>query len=82
VSLDHAFVDWMCGGLDFEDGSTAPFSAAAIEPSPPPWYQATLADLVNPATARTLLSAILEPSPLIPLPPLITPKEPPFDEPE
>jgi hypothetical protein len=72
-----SLLEWVCGHLDFEDGSTAPFSAAALEPEPPPWYTCTMADLVRPGTAIALLSAIVEPSPLPPIGPPIVIKEPP-----
>jgi hypothetical protein len=77
-----SLLEWMCGNLDFEDGSTAPFSAAALEPEPPPWFTATMAQLVNPGTALKLLGAIVQPSPLPPIGPIIVPSEPPIDEPE
>jgi hypothetical protein len=75
-----SLLEWMCGNLDFEDGSTAPFSSAALAPDPPPWYTVTMANFNQ--NARSLLAAIVEPSPLPPIGPAIVVREPPLDEPE
>jgi hypothetical protein len=80
VSYLPEMLDWVCGGLDFEDGSTAPFSAFALEPPAPPWYSVPMSDLVSPMTALALLSAIPEPMPLPTLGPIITPHEPPEED--
>lgn len=59
--------DALCGNLDFEDGSTAPFSALLHLPDLGP----TIPEL----STLALLSLTLPPSPLPPLGPIITPVE-------
>lgn len=77
-----SLLEWMCGNLDHEDGSTAPFSASALETPAPAWFTDTLHEIAHPGTTLRLLAAIVPPSPLPPIGPIIVPSEPPIDEPE